>query len=90
MPTVTTAPHTLLSTTHCVFVRHGRTALNADGRLRGQLNPGLDEGVESLASGRPRSRPVLEAQIPATRRSMDAGRDSDRGATGRNRRRAYR
>lgn len=26
-----------------LLVRHGRTALNADGRLRGHLDPGLDE-----------------------------------------------
>ena len=28
---------------HVVLLRHGRTALNADGRLRGRLDPPLDE-----------------------------------------------
>jgi broad specificity phosphatase PhoE len=34
----------LIPPNQCVFlVRHGRTPLNADGRLRGHLNPSLDE-----------------------------------------------
>lgn len=38
-------------TTRVILVRHGRTALNAAGRLRGLANPELDElGVEQAAA----------------------------------------
>ncbi len=30
-------------TSHVLLLRHGRTALNADGRLRGRLDPDLDD-----------------------------------------------
>lgn len=35
------------TSTHVILVRHGRTALNAEGRLRGLADPDLDEiGIE--------------------------------------------
>jgi broad specificity phosphatase PhoE len=38
-------------TTHVILVRHGRTALNAAGRLRGLADPELDElGIEQAAA----------------------------------------
>lgn len=44
-------PDVLIAPAHCVFlVRHGRTRLNADGRLRGHLNPALDEVGRSEVS----------------------------------------
>ncbi len=58
-------------TGHVVLLRHGRTALNADGRLRGRLNPPLDElGVAEAwaAAGRlARSRVVRIVSSPLTR-----------------------
>jgi broad specificity phosphatase PhoE len=51
-------------------VRHGHTALNTEGRLRGRLDPPLDEiglseaAAVALAAISERSLAVLEAQLP--------------------------
>lgn len=61
---------------HVVLLRHGRTALNADGRLRGRLDPPLDDiGLEEAraAAGRlARMRVVRIVSSPLTRARQTA------------------
>jgi broad specificity phosphatase PhoE len=63
---------------HSVFlVRHGRTELNADGRLRGHLDPPLDEvgrrEVDDLARALAPTRPRRILTSPLSRAVQTAG-----------------
>ena len=49
---------------HVLLVRHGRTALNAEGRLRGLANPELDEtGVAQVAATAAALRPLHLTEV---------------------------
>lgn len=49
---------------HVLLVRHGRTALNAEGRLRGLANPELDEtGIEQVHATARALRPLHLAAV---------------------------
>ena len=58
------------------LARHGRTTLNADGRLRGRLDPPLDEvgerEVVALAKAMAQQRVVQVLAIPLTRAMQTA------------------
>lgn len=64
------------------LVRHGRTKLNADGRLRGHLDPPLDEvgmlEAQALASQLAHFRVVRVLASPLTRTMQTAWANADR------------
>lgn len=49
---------------HVLLIRHGRTALNAEGRLRGLANPEMDEtGVAQVTATAAALRPLHIAEV---------------------------
>lgn len=65
-------------TGHLVLLRHGRTTLNADGRLRGRLDPDLDEvgRAEAERAGRLLARHtvrrIVSSPLARARQTADA------------------
>jgi probable phosphoglycerate mutase len=54
----------MIAALHVLLVRHGRTALNAEGRLRGLANPELDEtGKEQVRATAAALRPLNLAEV---------------------------